>query len=444
MISKIADLAISKASPGMLAAISNKTPRALLDWKARESFCEVVRYAYRHSRFYRQKFDSLNINPDKVRKPSDLGGFYTTPQDIVEHAEDFLCRQPHMVFESSGTTGRNKRIYVSMDELGHIGKFNAAGMLIGGVRKTDRIVNAFDFCIWIPGMIGQKSLEHSGMLGMAAGKVDPMEVYKRIPTYNFNVVLGEPTWLIRLTEIAEKSGSYPLKFIIGGAEEMPDAARPWMEKVWPGVEVRMVYASVESAGIMAFEAFRKCAGGYHIDENNFLVEITDPDAEGYGEVTFTTLARRTMPLIRYRNRDISRIIEERCPCGLPYRKLARMRGRSDELVVASGGNIYPLMFQEILKDVDGITSEWQIVLKLNDIKEVMEFNLELKEGRSAEDVKRKIFSNIKSHYPDLWKNMEIAIFETSFVYHKPGEVRTGRKLLRLVDRRYVKQECHGE
>lgn len=437
MISNLIDAATSKASPETLAGLSDKTPRALLDWKAGESFRNVVRYAYKHSKFYRKKFNDFGIDPLKVRKPSDLGNFYTTPQDIVEHAEDFICRPAHMVFESSGTTGRNKRVYVSMDELDRIGKFNAAGMLIGGIKKTDRIVNAFDFCIWIPGMIAQKALEQSGMLGMAVGKVDPVEVYKRIPTYNFNVVLGEPTWLIRLTEIAEKHGSYPLKYIIGGAEEMPDAARPWMEKVWQGAEIRMVYASVESAGIMAFEAFKDCKG-YHIDENNFLIEITDPDKEGYGEVTFTTLSRRTMPLIRYRNRDISKIVEDRCECGLPYRRLAKMRGRCDELVVASGGNLYPLMFEEILKDVEGITSEWQIVFKLSDIKEIMEFNLELKEGYDRDSVKNNIFSNIKLRYPDLWKNMEIAIFDTAFVYHKPGEVRTGRKLLRVVDKRYTK------
>ena len=437
MLLNLVDAIISKASPKMLAGLSDKMPRSFLAWKSEESFRQIVRYAYKHSKFYRKKFNALDIDPAKVKKPSDLGDFYTTPQDIVEHAEEFICRPPHMVFESSGTTGRNKRVYVSMDELDRIGKFNAAGFIIAGVKKTDRVVNAFDFCIWIPGMIAQKALEHSGMLGMAAGKVDPIEVYKRMATYNFNVVLGEPSWLIRLTEMAEKNGSYPLKFIIGGAEEMPDAARPWMEKVWQGAEVRMVYASVESAGIMAFEASKKCKA-YHIDESNFLVEITDPDKDGYGEVTFTTLSRRTMPLIRYRNRDISKIIEEKCPCGLPYKRLAKIRGRSDELVVASGGNLYPLMFDEILKDVEGITSDWQIVFNLSDIKEIMEFNLELKEGYSENTVKEKILSNIKSRYPDLWKNMEIAIFDTVFKYHKIGSIRTGRKLLRMVDKRYTK------
>lgn len=436
MLASVADRVISVTQPSLLSGLARGTPRAVFDRIQHDAFRRVVRYASIHSPFYRKRFRELGIDPLKVKRPQDLGDFYTVPADIIDHAEDMLCRKPHMVFESSGTTGRNKRVYYGHDELDRIGRFNAAGLFLGGVTPDDRIVNGFDFSIWIPGMIGHKTMEWSGLMGMAAGKIDPMEVYKRIPVYKFNIVMGEPTWLIKLTEIAEKRGSYPLKFLIGGAEEMPEAARPWMERVWQGAGVRMVYASVESGGIMAFEPFAGC-GAYHIDENSFLFEIVDPDGEGYGEIAFTTLFRRTMPLIRYRNRDVSRMIEERCSCGLPYRKLARLRGRTDELVVASGGNLYPLMFQEMLKDVPGITSEWQVVFRLRGVKEVMEINLESKGDRPAGAIREDVFANMKTRYPDLWKNLSLGIFEIEFVYHKPGEVRTGRKLLRLVDKRYV-------
>lgn len=438
MIANLVDRAIPKTSPKVLARTLSSTPRELTDWKRDVAFRYTVRYAYRHSPFYRRKFKELGIKVHNIKKPSDLGDFYTTTADIVNNAEEFICRKPQIVFESSGTTGRNKRIYLSNSELDDIGTFMATGLFLGGVTDNDRLVNALDFCIWIPGMITQKCIEKSGLFGMAAGKVDPMEVYKRIPIYNFNIVMGEPTWLIKLTEIAEKHGSYPLKFIIGGAEAMPDAARPWMEKVWQGAEVRMVYASVESAGIIAFEPFAKCHG-YHIDENNFFVEIADPDAEGYGDVVFTTLSRYTMPLIRYKNRDVSKLVEDRCACGLPYRCLAKMRGRTDELIVASGGNLYPLMFEEILKDIEGITNDWQVVFYLRGIKEIMEFEIESREGVSKDALKEKILANIQERYPDLWKNYSIGIFEISFSYHAPGALREGRhKLLRVVDKRYSK------
>ena len=438
MLGNLLDEVISKLPPKILSRLLMNTLPSFWGWKRDSSFRHTVRYAYRNSPFYRKKFDTLKINPNRIKRPQDLGDFYTTPDDIIDNAEEFLCKRAEIVFESSGTTGKNKRVYFSQRELDDIGHIMAAGLFLGGVTKKDRLVNGLDFSIWIPGMITQKCIEKSGIFGMAAGKVDPMEVYKRIPVYNFTVIMGEPTWLIKLTEIAEEKGAYPIKFIIGGAEEMPDAARPWMEKVWQGAQVRMVYASVESGGIIAFEPFSAC-NSYHINENNFFVEIIDPDKDGYGEVAFTTLGRRTMPLIRYRNHDISKIIDQRCPCGLPYRRLANIRGRTDEMVVASGGNLYPLMFEDILKDVEEISTDWQIVFRLNGVKEVMEFNLELKDGRSGDVAEKKIFSNIRSRYPDLWKNLSIGIFETGFVYHRPASLRANsRKLLRLIDKRHVK------
>lgn len=437
MLSNFTDKVVSHSSPRVLGSLIKSTPRRAVDWKKEMSFRRIVRYVYKNSVFYKKRFDEFKIDPRKVKRPSDLGNFYTTPIDIIEHAEEMCCRKPEIVFESSGTTGRNKRVYFIQEELDRIGRLNAAGFFLWGMTRNDRLVNAFDFCIWIPGLITQKGIEYSGLFSMAAGKVDPSEVYKRIPQYKFNVILGEPTWLIKLTELAEKNGAYPMKLLIGSAEGMPEAARPWIQKVWPGVKVKMVYASVESAGTIAAEISDKCEG-YHIDENDFYVEIADPDADGYGEVVFTTLNRVTMPIIRYRNRDVSRIIEKKCPCGIPMRQLAKIRGRADELVVASGGNLYPLMFEEIFKDVKGITSDWQIVFKHRGIKEVMEINLELMD-RAEAAVKKDVFDNMKSRYPDLWKNYSIAIFETDFNFHSPGKLRAGKhKLLRMVDMRYGK------
>ncbi len=437
MWTKVIDHWTSRASPLKVGLQLRSTPRAYFDWRKEQAFKTIVKYAYKNSPFYKRKFDEFGIDPRKVKNPKDLGDFYTVPEDIMEHAEEFLCQRPHMVFESSGTTGKNKRIYFTQEELDNIGKYNAIGLYGLGLREDDRIVNAFDFCIWIPGMITHKGIEKAKIFGMAAGKIDPIEVYKRIPIYKFNVVMGEPTWLIKLTELAEKHGSYPLKMILGGAEAMPEAARPWMEEVWQGAKIRMAYGTVESGGTLGFELDPVCKA-YHINENNFYAEIADPDENGFGEVTFTTLDRTTMPLIRYRNRDISKIIEEPCYCGLSYRKLAKIRGRTDEMVVASGGNLYPLMFQEILKDVPGISNDWQIIFVLEGIKEVLQIHLETQSvNGSNKPLEEKIYENIQRLYPDLWKNYRLGIFKIDFAYHLPNSIRAQRKMVRLVDRRHI-------
>lgn len=435
MLINLLDRIIADSKPGSLALMLKAAPRGVLDKKKELSFRATVRYAYKNSPFYKKKFDSLGIDPASIRRPEDLGDFFTTTQDIIDNAEQFLCRAPHVVFESSGTTGKNKRVYFTQDELTHIGKMNAAGMILGGITKDDRLVNAFDFAIWIPGMVTQRGLDHLGALHIIAGKVDPVEIYRRIPTYGINVVLGEPTWLIKLTELARNDKSYPMKMFIAGGEDMPEAAKPWMKKVWQGVDVRMVYASVESGGIMAFEPFGEC-GDYHINENDFYMEISNPGPDGYGEVVFTTLSRFTMPLIRYKNRDVSKIIDTPCSCGLPVRKLAKMRGRTDEMVITAAGNLYPLMFENIFKTIDGITLDWQVVFKLRGIKEVMEINLELKDTSAKDDIKDKVLSRIKDLYPDIWKNLEIGIFDMDFVFRQAGDLRKSRKLIRIIDKRY--------
>ncbi|MBL7072975.1 MAG: phenylacetate--CoA ligase family protein [Candidatus Omnitrophica bacterium] len=435
MLVKFTDKLISASSARTLGPILKKTPRAVLDWKKEASFRKLIKYVYKNSPFYQKKFKNLNINPAKIKSPGDLGNFFTTPTDIVDHAEEFLCSPPSMAFESSGTTGRNKRIYLSQSELNSIGKFVGAGLFLGGLGEKDRIVNALDFCVWIPGIITQKGIENAKVFNLTAGKIDPMEVYKRIPTYNLNVIIGEPTWLIKLTEIAEERGSYPLKLLIGGAEALPDNARNWMRKVWQGAEVRMVYGTVESGGILGFEPYPECVD-YHIDENNFYVEIVNTNAENYGEVVFTTLNRSCMPLIRYKNNDISSMIETPCACGLPLRKLAKLRGRADEIVVTSGGNLYPLLFEEILKDIDSLTHDWQIVFILRGVKEVMEFHLELRDNSLKDTIKETVFASMQQKYPDLWKNLSIGIFETDFIFHTPETIRKpGRKLIRIIDKR---------
>ena len=140
-------------------------------------------------------------------------------------------------------------------------------------------------------------------------------------------MVGEPTWLIRLTELAEQHGAMPLKMLIGGAEEMPAAAIPWMEQVWGGATVKMCYGSVEMGGGLGFQP---CPNhdGYHIDDINFLPEIIEADADGYGEIVFTTLTRRVMPLFRYRTHDVARLDAAGCRCGIPGPRLSKLRGRS--------------------------------------------------------------------------------------------------------------------
>jgi phenylacetate-CoA ligase len=400
-----------------------------------DRFRRTVRWAAAHSPFYKRAFAERGINPRRVRCPADLGDFFTTPEDVVRCAEDFLCERPQLVFESSGTSGKNKRVFYSRREWDRIARTTAGGLRLLGITPEDRVANAFDFSIWIPGLLCHGALMANGNFTQAFGKVDPMEVYRRLRSQRLNVVFGEPTWLIRLTEIAEREGSVPLKLIVGGAEEMPTEAIRWMEHVWAPATVKMCYASVEMAASIGFQP---CANqsGYHLDTLDFEIELVDPDSEGFGELVFTTLSRRTMPLIRYRTRDVTRFTPGGCSCSLSTPHIERLRGRRDELVVASGGNLYPLMFEQILRGVVGLSYDWQVIFRLEGIREVVEMHVETTRP-DHRVVDAEIRAQATSLYPDLMRNLALDTFDLRIVFHAPGQLRSTRKLKRLVDLRHV-------
>ncbi len=341
---------------------------------------------------------------------------------------------PNIVFESSGTSGTNKRVFYGRGELHAIGKSFATGFGLMGVTPADRVANAFDFNIWSPGHMCHAGLMASGNFCQAFGKVDPGEVYRRLKQGRFTVVLGEPTWLIRLTQLAEADGGGHLRFLIGGAEEMPADAIPWMRRVWNGAVVKMCYGTVEMGATIAFQPCDE-HDGYHLDTIDFLPETVDVGGDGYGELVFTTLFRRTMPLIRYRTRDSVNLSPTPCRCGLPAPRMSKVRGRLDELVVASGGNLYPKMFEDILRGVPGLTLEWQVVFRLEGIREVVEIHVET-ERADLSAVEAEVHRSATAQYPDLMRNLALGIFDLRVVPHPPGTVRTARKLKRLVDRRH--------
>jgi phenylacetate-CoA ligase len=312
----------------------------------------------------------------------------------------------------------------------------AGGLDLMEVRKTDRVANAFDFSIWIPGLTTHYGLMNHGAFCQAFGKVDPLEVYRRLDQYKFTVILGEPTWLIRLTELAEKDGGRPMRLLIGGAEEMPAAAISWMEKVWQGAKVKMCYGTVEQGHSIGFQPCDRI-DGYHMNTLDFLPEIMEPDDHGFGELVFTTLTRSVMPLVRYRTRDVTRIQTGKCACGISAPVMEKLRGRRDELVVASGGNLYPLMFQTILADVPELTHDWQVVFRLDGVREVLEINVETNR-RDHELIDEQIRRSASFHYPDMMKNLALGIFRIETRVHLPRTVRVGRKLKRLVDIRHFK------
>jgi phenylacetate-CoA ligase len=421
--------------PQRTAKLLKVLPSSWQQYQRMHALKGSLRLVASRSKFYRERFSHHQVDIHRIQSPADLVDLFTTADDLLNTPSDaFLCAPPQLAFETAGTSGKNKKLFYRYEEFDMAARRGAVSFYLFGLQKEDRILNAFDFSFWFPGYFMSRLLPLTGMFSITVGKIEPSEVYRRMEDYRFTVILGEPTWMVQLTELAQETGkAYPLKLIIGSGEMLTERAREWVEKTW-SADFLMAYASVDAGTYIGLECYKK--QGYHINDAELWVEIVDSDTEGYGEVVFTTLTRTTMPLIRYRTKDIARLISEPCPCGRPGLRLSKIIGRADEMVVFGGGNIHPSFFEVIFKEIPEITEDWQIAVRHRDVKEVLEFRVELKEsGRPTEPTAQRIMNALEKRYPDLWRNYVKKMFDIDFVYTARNTLRQKRKLRRLVDER---------
>ncbi len=410
-----------------------KLPSGLFQKMENDNFAGTVRYAAEKSPFYRKKFKELGIDPSTVRKPGDLGEFFTTAEDIRANAEDFICMPADTAYETTGTTSkRPKRVYFSRNEVREAGWAGAVGLWGIGVRPEDRVASAFDYSFWVSGPVLTESCKVLGCFHVEAGRMPAADFYERLSDYKLSVIVGDPSWLVALTEIAEKRGAWPLKLMIGGGENMTEETRRWIERVWK-TDFILGYGQTEAFGAIGMESLAK--DGYHLNEFHNFFEIVGRDDKGYGELVYTTLNRRVMPLIRYKSGDITRFIEAPSVSGLPGRRIEKLKGRVNEWTATGFGNVAPWMFEPVIARVEGLSEDWQIVVSKDGHKDLIELHVESSNGRNESELRQGVLSSIQASLPDGWNLYKMDFCKLDVKVLPKGALRTGRKLPRLVDRR---------
>src|SRR5258706_5177453 len=304
----------------------NVSPPWAIEAMQRARFRRTLRLAAERSSFYREQFRKRGIDVRRVAHPSELGDFYTTGEDLRLHgAETFLTGRADTAFETTGTTSAiPKRVFFSQRELSEMGRSTAIGFYHLGVRAEDRVLSAYDCSCWVSPAVLRMGLQYLKFLHVEAGKIAPRDFYERARVYKPTVIFGEPSWLMRLSELARERGAWPVKLLFGGGENITEEARQVVESVW-GAPLYLSYGQTESFGTLGAECARK--DGYHRNDLFFFFETTDTDDEGYGELVYTTLVRDVMPLIRYRSTDLTRLVDEPCACGLVAQRNAQGRSR---------------------------------------------------------------------------------------------------------------------
>ena len=422
--------------PRRSVRLLNVTPQWAIEKMQRARFRRTLSLVAERSKFYRAEFKRRNIDVRRIEHPSELGDFYTTGEDLRAHgAEAFLTGKADTAFETTGTTSPvPKRVFFSERELDEMGRFTAFGLYLLGMRREDRVLSAYDCSFWVSPAVLRKGLQYMRCFNVEAGKIAPQEFYERAREYRPTVMFGEPSWMVRLSELARERGTWPVKFLYAGGENISEESRRIVENVWDA-PLYLNYGQTESFGVLGSEC--KLKDGYHRIDPFFFFETPERDADGYGELVYTTLVRDVMPLIRYRSTDLTRLIEEPCACGMFAKRIAKTRSRADEMVVCGMGNVGPWVFAELLKDVPGPGTDWQAVIRHDGRQDVVELHVELESFAHQAEIERAVLKNLHARFADFWRNYEMKLYDLRVIPSTPGALRPGRKLKRVLDERQM-------
>lgn len=343
------------------------------------------------SPFYKRRFEEAGLRPEDIRSLGDLQKIpFTTKQDLRDNYPFGLSAVPLeqvvRLHSSSGTTGTPTVILHTQRDLDEWANAVARCLYMVGLRKGDIFQNSSGYGMFTGGLGFQYGAERLGMLTVPAAAGNTKRQIKFIKDFGTTALHAIPSYAGRLYEVMEEMGIDPrrdthLRTLIIGAEPHSDEQRRRIENML-GVKAYNSFGMSEMCGPgVAFECPEQ--NGLHIWEDYYIVEIVDPQTlepvpEGeVGELVLTTINREAMPLLRYRTRDLTRILPGECACGRHHRRLDRMKGRSDDMMILKGVNIFPIQIENILMQFKELGNDYLITLTNLEANDEMTVEVEL-------------------------------------------------------------------
>lgn len=365
-------------------------PRAELEKLQLERLKKTIEQAV-NSPFYKKLYSELGITSDTVKSLEDIRKLpFTTKQDMRDNYPfGFLaCDQKEVtrLHSSSGTTGNPTVICHTKNDLDTWANRVARSFYMVGLRNSDVIQNSSGYGMFTGGLGMQAGIERLGALSIPAAAGNSLRQIKFIMDFGTTAIHAIPSYALRLADVFEEVGIDPktqthLTTFLIGAEPHTEETRRKIEERF-GVKAYNSFGMTEMSGPgVAFECQEQ--NGMHIWEDSYLVEIVDPDTlepvpDGeVGELVLTTLDREAMPLIRYRTRDLTRFLVDECPCGRTHRRLDRMKGRSDDMFIVKGVNIFPMQIEKILMQFPELGTNYLITIEPIDNNDVIFVDVEL-------------------------------------------------------------------
>ena len=343
--------------------------------------------------FYKNLFEEKNINAGDIHSVKDISKLpFTTKEDLRNNYPFGLSAVPLKevvrLHSSSGTTGNPTVVLHTQKDLDEWANQVARCMYMVGLRDTDVFQNTSGYGMFTGGLGFQYGAERLGALTVPAAAGNSMRQIKFIRDFGTTALHAIPSYATRLAEVFDEMGLDPRKdtqltTLCIGAEPHSEEQRKRIENLL-GVKAYNCFGMSEMNGPgVAFECPEQ--NGLHIWEDYVLVEILNPETlqpvkDGeIGELVLTTLNREAMPLIRYRTRDLTRILPGDCPCGRTHKRIARLQGRSDDMIIVKGVNIFPIQIERILMKFKELGMNYLITIETLGNSDEMLIEVELGE-----------------------------------------------------------------
>jgi len=421
-------------------------PREAVESLQLKRLRQVVERVYATVPFYRRSFEAAGVTPAQIRSLDDLRRLpFTLKADMRDNYPYGLFAVPLeqivRIHASSGTTGKPTVVGYTRRDIDNWSELMARSFAAAGVHRGDVIHNAYGYGLFTGGLGAHYGAERIGasVIPMSGGQTKKQLMIMQ--DFGSTVLTCTPSYCLFLAEAAREEGldirEFKLRVGIHGAE-------PWSEQLRAEIEEKLNIKAIDVYGLseilgpgVAIECIEaQC--GLHIWEDHFLPEIIDPETGvslphgEQGELVITTLTKEGIPLIRYRTRDITRILPEPCACGRTHLRLERMSGRSDDMLIIRGVNVFPSQIESVLFRIEGVEPHYQLLVDREDNLDTLEVQVEVNEATFSDEIKQlqglsgKIRKDIKEL---LGVTCNVKLVEPKTIARSEGKAK------RVIDRR---------
>ena len=403
-----------------------------------ERLIKMVSYVYHNVPYYREKMQKAGVEPGDIRGLEDIEKLpFTTYEDLNKAYPFGLAAVPKSelvrVHASSGTTGKPKIAVYTRRDIDTWSECAARCLTMAGVTRDDVIQVGYGYGLFTGGLGAHYGAEYVGALVLPMSTGNTKKLIDMMIDCGATAIACTPSYLLHVAEDLQKAGlvdKIKLKTAICGAEPWTNEMRASIEKQL-GIKAYDIYGLTEILG-PGVAADCDAHAGLHIWEDHFLPEILDPATlkavpEGQsGELVITTLTKEGMPMIRYRTKDLTSLETSKCSCGRTMARIQRFKGRTDDMLIIRGVNVFPSQVEAALLTIDGTTPHYMIIVDRVDNADTFEVQVEVDERFFSDEVSKleNLSKQINAKLREaLGLNAKVSLVQPNALVHSDGKTK---------------------